>query len=283
MSNQGAIGPAGHPACGRPQQDLVLYLYGEMPEGAGDGIAGHVAACRSCADDLESFRSTLEIVDRSGIREATTLEPPLTWAALRTGLQTVQVGTSLSAPGRLLKAAAVVIVAGTAFLMGRYWDDVSPAGAGGSSLGRAYVPGPAGGPPLPGVEGIRPVPQDAVWRLRVFSEETNGYLDRTRLVLLEVTNADAGPESETLRRVSRTLLRESRHARQVAEKIDDRSLADLVGRLKGILEQIALMTDQNGVTALDQIRTQVNNSGVLVELEILSSTGEPWPTEKART
>ncbi|HET6372894.1 MAG TPA: hypothetical protein VFG76_06285 [Candidatus Polarisedimenticolia bacterium] len=226
--------------------------------------------------------ATFETIDRSGLDSALArIRPPLTWSTLRAELSSSRAQAPSPALGdrsgpRFLKAAAVLLIAGAAFVLGRSWDALTPTGLQQSSVG---VPPPSlreGGP-----DSGRP--EDAGWRLKTFSQETNGYLDRSRLVLLELSNSEAAEDSEALRTASRGLLRENPHARQVADKIDDPRIEELVKRLQGVLEEIARLSVPADGRSIDRIRSYVNDSGVLMQLEIMSATSDRWVEPRPRT
>ena len=88
------------------------------------------------------------------------------------------------------KVAPVVLIAGAAFVLGRSWDSLAPNGRLASAVGVPKLSNEASrGPDERRLS-------DAGWRLKTFSQETNGYLDRSRLVLLELSNSEATEDSD---------------------------------------------------------------------------------------
>ena len=256
------FGTSGPKPCNSIQQDLVPFLYGELPDHRGDAIEAHLRSCASCKEELASFRSTLDLVDSAGLVEMATHSEPGDWIGLRDRLLEARSPAAVSWTGHLLRAAAILVVVGSSFILGRNWDSVAPGQP-------PAIPDDASGP-----EDLPSRFQDGSWRLRVFSEQTNGYLDRTRLVLLELANTDGTPVPGMIRNASRSLLKENAHARQVAHRVRDPLIEGLLDELATILDQIAKATDEDDRTSTEKLRTYVNDSGVLLQLEIMSAASD---------
>ena len=262
----------GSASCDSMEQELILFLYDEVSSDRRTEVEGHLRTCAGCTEDLASFRSVLDTIDRANLGQMATREGAGDWPSLRAMILSTGVPSHRPSVSPLLKAAAIVVLAGATFVLGRNWDSIAP-----DSLRDAFnlasastaMVSPEGRTP----QGS-PEEHNTGWRLRVFSEETNGYLDRTRLVLLEVANTGGTPMPGPIREASRNLLRENPHARQVAGRIEDPRIEELVGQLEGILREIAQLSDTGDSTTIDRIRAYVNNSGVLLQLEIFSSASD---------
>ena len=81
------------------------------------------------------------------------------------------------------------------------------------------------------------------------------------------------PVPGTIRKASATLLEENAHARQVAHRIRDKDIEQLLDELATILGQIARLTDHDD-TSTERVRTYVNDSGVLLQLELFSAASD---------
>jgi len=223
--------------CSYLEQDLVLYLYDELPSSRRAAVDDHLSGCDRCRSEVGVYRQTLGAVDRARIPQvAASAAPPdweAEWRALERSLGSARSGPSwsgfLSSP--LLKAAVVLLVAGVSFTAGRQWDSgLSPLLLSRLSNGIG-VPGPAADSLI--------VPQDSVTRMRLFSEQTHGYLDRSRMVLLEFANGREAATSSALREASSNLLRETKAARRVAGQMADPRIEGLLAQVEGILGQIS--------------------------------------------
>jgi hypothetical protein len=157
--------------------------------------------------------------------------------------------------GWWMKAAAAIAIAGASFLAGTRFP----------SLVRRDAPGPV----RPAQGQPESAPLDAESQVRAFSERTGGYLNRSRLVLLEIANAETASQSGMLQEITRKLLRESREAHQVADQMADPRFEEIVARLEGILREASRLSDWGDAPAVQRIRGRLNDSGVLEELELL--------------
>ena len=165
----------------------------------------------------------------------------------------------------------MVLLAGMAFLLGRYWDRVAPAG--GSTAGL-----PAGAV-TPDASAALLDPQT---RLTRFVSQTDGYLRKSHLVLLEFANGEAAQDPAALTQVSRALAKETRKAEQIAAQLADARIQGLVSRLGAALGAVAALeaSDHEG---RDRARQLINESGVLEELEILDTVAGSAAMERTRT
>jgi hypothetical protein len=133
---------------------------------------------------------------------------------------------------------------------------------------------------------LQPTPaaeQGTASHLRKFSQETNGYLDRTRLVLLEFANADASSDSGVLREASLVLLAESRRAQKVADRIADPRIEEIMVRLEGILRDITRLSEAGDAASMDRIKARMHDSGVLLQLEMMSVASDRIAAAGPRT
>ncbi len=264
------------PPCDSLQQDLLLYLYEDLPPARHSEIRVHLGTCGRCREELESFRATLGAVDAAGLFREATVEDPGSWAALERRIRLSEGNARRGLPPAarfLLRAAAIVAVAALAFIAGRRWDTLEPQLAG--VLPGALRPVEALPPPHVG----RMESQSA---LQVFSRRTNDYLDRSKLVLLEFANTEEALDSPALRQASRNLAQESRVARRVAGEVADRRLEDLVTELGRILLEISRLSGPKDMATINRIRADLDASGLLDRLEIMSAGAPHVPQGRRR-
>ena len=255
-------------ACSEVDQDLLPFLYEDLPGTRKDNIQGHLAGCARCRAEVASYRETLGAVDQARLLEAAARSMPgdwdAHWHALRWRIENETVVRArrgfIMAP--MLKAAAVVLVAGASFMVGRQWESILSLGENGLTTASASRGAGTAEEPF--------VPADAEARLRLFSEHTHGYLNRSRLVLLEFANTPGAGGSRTLAAASTNLLRETKSARRVAGQLRDPRIEELLGQVETLLKEIARLSEQEDSTTINRIRSEVNDSGVLDQLELLS-------------
>jgi hypothetical protein len=254
--------------CSFQQQDLVLFLYEELPAERRPELDRHLRECAHCRAELNDFRATLHAVDRARIPQESDRRLPadwdFEWLALRARLEAARGARPWPSTASLLKAAAVILLAGASFAAGRQWN----------SLGSARDPfGPAGAGPNGGTNGAGSlsVPEDPAARLQLFSEQTHGYLNRSRIVLLEVANGREDGDADSLRKASLTLLRETTAARRIAGQMADPRIEELLAQVEGLLKEISRLSGTADPTTVNRIRSELNSSGVLTQLELLST------------
>ena len=271
--------------CSSFHQDLILFVYDDLPAEQKERLNAHLSACSRCLNQVSSIRSTLGAIDRAGIPQALAATAPVDWDAewrrLRARLEGMNArggaradampgaadareGSDRSAFSPLLKAAAVVLLAGASFVIGRNWESLSP------ELGWLGSGRPSDTRTLPSNDGLA-VPLGVEARMQYFSELTHGYLNRSRFVLLELANGHDAGDAAALREASITLLGETRAAKRVAGQLADPHIKELMTRVEGILTELSQLSDKGDVATVNRIRTEVNDSGVLTQLELLST------------
>ncbi|MFQ5700685.1 MAG: zf-HC2 domain-containing protein [Acidobacteriota bacterium] len=250
--------------CGWSSEALVLYLYGDLSASDRERMGSHLSACARCHRELDSFRETLELVDAADLRDMATFRAPGDIGELRRDLDRLKPASRGVAAYRLrafARAAAVLLLAGVSFLAGRHWEQ----------LVTTYTLLTEGTPQRPDtVPGeLHDAPGDLLDGngLLAFSKQTNGYFDRSRLVLLEFANANAATSSPALRAASQILLGETDRVRQLAHRLNDKRIERLVSALEQILRQIAALSGQGDATAIAHIKRQIDD--ILDQLEIL--------------
>lgn len=262
--------------CQDHSEDLVLYLYDELAPPEREALDTHLAICGECREELRSSRDALQTIDTARLKNMATYRLPA-WDDVEDEIVTSL--PPLPMPARplhfsaLAKAASIVLLAGAAFLAGRQWDSIGAIVTTGTSSRESTPANPLAGAdvaPLPAAAS----PGD---RMRAFSEQTHGYFQRSRLVLLEFANADQTADT-TMRAASRNLLREAPTARRVAGQIHDERIEDLVAALEQVLTRIA----SNDFTAEERVALRANVEDVLARLE-LTAPSERLAQERART
>jgi hypothetical protein len=232
------------------EQDLVLYFYGDTPNAA--AVERHLAECKECADEFGQLRATLSAIDlpipeRSADYEAqlwSTLHPRLeqseaprrsTWAAL---LQ----------PRRWAVAGALAAIVLTAFLAGRYTGREKPGEK----------------PPIiAGNNGND----------RVLMVAVGDHLDRTQMILVELTNtrAEGKVDISAERDMAQSLVNENRLYRQTAQRDKDPEIAGVLDQVERVLIDIAHRPDSVSGKELEALQQQIESQGVLFKVRVIES------------
>lgn len=257
---------------------LLLFLYDELESGERAAMEEHLRECAECARELTSLSETLATVETARLAEMATVDAPGDWEQIRARLEPALLFAAprqASSAWWMAKAAAILLLAGASFVVGRNWEDLA------LGLGLESDPGIASIDTGDG-SGVPAGPETRAEGIALFTERTHGYLNRSRMVLLEFANTDEAQHSMFLRQASRTLLEENSYARRVAGEIEDQRLEELLDDLGRILREISLLTEPGDTRAIDRIRAYVNNSGVLDQLEILSTPVERLASQRSR-
>ena len=278
MTSTGSRPPAS--GCPVSSEQLLLQIYDESTPDVARRIESHLADCAPCRAEFASLRETLDTVDRAELASMAEAmahrDTPGAWNNIASRLRP-DGAVFAESPRRptpyWLQAAAVLLIAGASFLAGATW--MSP----GNKANQRYPKQAdrAGGSPAPQPAMDAREARDPAAALREFTTRTHGYLNRSRIVLLEIANADTGSDSSMLREATRSLLDETRDARQIAGQIPDSKLDDLLGSLESILIELSELSDWGDEATVKRIRDQVNESGLLEQIEILT----PPPTHLA--
>jgi len=268
--------------CQELGEDLVLHLYDELSEAERTALDSHLAICNDCREELRSSRDALQTIDSARIDQMATFRLP-SWDDLEDELAFSLAPLPLAAKPRrfggmstMAKAASILLLAGGAFIAGLQWNSIADAIVQTASTSRTAQPPH----PLDGTaSGAAPLPAvaSAGDRMRAFTEQTHGYFQRSRLVLLEFANSDQISDG-TMSAASRNLLRETASARRVAGQIHDERIQDLVVTLEEILTRIA----SNDTDAAERARLRSDVEDLLGRLE-LTAPPERFAQERSRT
>jgi hypothetical protein len=223
------------------EEDLILLHYGE----AEDPLAAeaHLRECPSCTAAQEQLRRTLALLpaDEPPARDAA--YGSRVWARLRPRLEGV---VSLSGPvqrrGRVWPTHLVSWGALAASLTFAFW------------LGRQFPGGPAPEP---------------VVRERILLVALGEHLERSRMVLAEVTNAEDPAQVANDRQWAGSLVAENRLYRQAAARSGDAAAASLLEELERVLAEVANGPDELSPRQLQELRTRIEERGLLFKVKVV--------------
>ena len=234
------------------EEDLILHYYGEED---GDALAAeqHLEICAECRAFYASLQRVLNVVDsmpvppRGPDYEAELwgrVEPHI--AARRGWWRT------WSAPWRW--AAVSTACAGLmviAFLAGRSW------------------PARPGAPVAPATMASA----DPQAGERVLLLAVGDYLERSQMVLIEISNANPKQALDISAEQERAadLISESRLYRQTAAHTGDATVAALLDELDPVLLEIAHAPSQLSAAEATDLRHRLETDGVLFKVRVLGS------------
>jgi hypothetical protein len=225
------------------EEDLILHFYGDGAEAA--AIEAHLASCPDCGHRFAAWGATLRAVVDEPVPDRGADYGARVWERLRPGLAEERAARApLFRRFRVPLALAASLVA--AFLLGR------------SSLPPREEPTP----PLPGPA-----------RERILLLAVGDHLERSRMVLLELVNADpkAPVDVSAEQRSVGELVAASRLYRQSARRAGDMGVASVLDDLERILIEVA-----NGPATLSPaeaaaLRQRLERQGTLFKMRVIGT------------
>ena len=234
------------------EQDLVLYFYGDVPDAASVEI--HLAECKSCADEFAQLRATLSAIDLPIPERAPDYEAQL-WSTLRPRLEVAEAPArsawaAMLQPRHWITAGALALIIVAAFLAGRI-SNTNMHSTG--DLGKVDRPKSGGD--------------------RVLMVAVGDHLDRTEMILVELTNtrAEGKVDISAERDAAQSLVNENRLYRQTAQRDKDPEIAGVLDQVERVLIDIAHRPDSVSGKELEALQHQIESQGVLFKVRVIES------------
>jgi len=235
------------------EEQMILHYYGEEP---GDETAGtfaiecHLEECGECRSLYSSLQRVLNIVDSMLVPDQPADYGAQVWQRIRRELP-VRRGPFAFLPAPWRWAAAGVAFAAllvTAFVAGRFY----PSARRGAQM--AAVTDPQGSE-------------------RVLRAAVSDYLERSQMVLAELTNADPKDIMDISAEQERAgdHVTETRLYRQTATRTGDTRIAGLLDELERVLVDIRNSPSQVTPAELEAFRQRLESEGILFKIRVLGS------------
>jgi hypothetical protein len=148
--------------------------------------------------------------------------------------------------GRLLAAAAILILLAGAFFAGRV---THPDPGTAATAAAAATP----------------------FRERVLLADLGEHLDRSQMMLIELVSGDVSRDAATERARAEQLASANRLYRQTAAATGNVALAAVLDELERVLVDIAASPDAWPATDREQVRERIDSKGLLFKVRVLSS------------
>lgn len=169
----------------------------------------------------------------------------------------------------LLRAAAGLFLVSLAFSAGYIWRGDLPEGTGPGEDLRAGSSSRVIAPPVRGASG-----GNYFDNLDDFTRDTHNFLRRTRMLLMEFTNLGQDSDPTFFSVASGSLLAEVDGYREVAARMQNRKLSELLDQIGGILRAMSSVTPENKARVVADIRATLDLTGLVATLEILHAAVE---------
>ena len=230
------------------EEELILLHYGEAEDRS--AAEGHLRECPACAASREQLARALALVpaDEPPARDAA--YGSRVWARLRPRLE----GGDGSLPTRIdemrpRKEARRFLPQHLAS-----WGALAASLALAFWLGRQFPGGETAGP---------------VVRERILLVALGEHLERSRMVLAEVTNAQDPAEVSKDRRWAESLVAENRLYRQAAVRSGDTAAASLLDELERVLAEVANGPDELSQRQLEELRARIEERGLVFKVKVV--------------
>ncbi len=229
------------------EEQLILHYYGEE----GDALAAeqHLEECENCRDLFSSLQRVLNVVDSLPVPDPGLGYEARVWSQVEGKLP---VRRRLRAPVFSWRwAAACAAMAGllvAAFLAGRFYPQA------GKPQAMASSPDPGHGE-------------------RVLLVAVGDYLERSQMVLIELTNAHPHGTLDITSQQERAgdLVSESRLYRQTAEHTGDSAVAGVLEELDRVLLDITHAPSKMSPDELENLRQRLEAEGILFKIRVMGS------------
>jgi hypothetical protein len=216
-------------------------------------VQEHLRACAECRAALEKIEAVFAAMDSLPVPDPGENYGQRVWAAISPRLPEKQPRwwESFFAPRRLVAAGAFAAIVAAAFIAGRL-------------IGR---------PPLPpaGTETV----DTAKVRERVLVVAVGDHLDKSEMILIELSNAQPNPGSGKLVNISseqrraEDLLEENRLYRQTALKEGDQAMASTLDELERTLLDIANSPDEVTPARFAAMQKRLESRGILFKVRVV--------------
>ncbi len=236
------------------EEQLVLFYYGESAEAV--EIESHLKECETCRDEFRAVQLVLNTVDSAPVPERGADYGREVWQRIE--------GRIGHRPRRSVwrwwvwAPAMATLVIG-AFLAGRFSHTERSTG------------------PLTATVNSQQASQQSNQQIRerILLVAVGDHLERSQMVLAELSNAPAGKGKLDIsdeRQIAADLLDDNRLYRQTATSTGDKRVASVLDDLENVLMEIAHSPTEVSSEQLDELRQQIQERGLLFKVRVLGSS-----------
>jgi len=256
------------------EHQLLEYRYGDAIDAS--AVEQHLRECADCRKSYEALKQVLAFVDALPVADPGANYETRLWRSISPKLERPGIDwsawTAWLSPKRLIPIGAVAALVLAAFLAGRYWHRVEPAGP--TNLSSAQPIGPAPG------QSAENKNQGQV-RERILLVAVGDHLDSAQSILLEISNAEADGSGNSKNKEvdisqqqqrAEDLVSSNRLYRQTALKTGDTMVASVLDDLEPILLEIAHSPSKVSAAQLDELQQGIEARGLLLKVRVLDST-----------
>ena len=230
------------------EEEIIAYREGEPRERK--VIMRHMSECEECRAQLERLESVLAALDEMPVPDPGEDYGQRVWQKIAPRLPKRRAWdwSAWFEPRRLVAAGALAAVILAAFLAGRFLPRKGPA---------------------------IPEPSAEVVRERVLLVAVGSHLDRSEMILVELSNAQPAAKSHQLINISteqrraENLINENRLYRQTAQQQGDAALAGVLDDLERVLLDFARSPQEVTPAQFETIQRRIEARGILFKVRVV--------------
>ena len=226
------------------EEQFVLYYYGE--QGAGDSVEAHLHECEACRRTYQNLQLVLNSVNAFPVPERPANYGEAVWKRVAQQTGAARKHGFLGAWRILAWAPVMALLLTLAFLTGRYWPAKPQA----------------------------PVVAQATVRERILLVAVGDHLERSQMVLAELTHAPGGRGQIDISQEQKTaadLLDTNRLYRQTANETGDRAVESVLDELERVLVEIANSPAQVSSQHLLELQQRIRDQGLLFKVRVIGN------------
>jgi hypothetical protein len=247
-------------------EQLILYHYHD-----GDDLETakrHLASCAECQSRLDAIEDVLKQVVTPSLPERGPGYGSEVWNRIRAELPELNTRQqSWLAMPRWAWAGVVAVLLVVVFLMGRYSSQKQPPN---NVAINSNIP-------------TQPAAQQV--RERVLLVAVGDHLDRSQMLLVELTHASGSGEIDISREQQRAieLTDANRLYRTTAQQVGDTSIVNLLDDLERVLLQVGHQPSSITAGELKKIQDSIQSQGILFKVRVVRSNVREQSAQRPRT
>jgi hypothetical protein len=231
------------------EEQLVLLYYGEAADAA--PIESHLSECEQCRAEYRAVQTVLNTVDSAPVPERGADYGSAVWKRIerRAGARSRGLGSVLRLPrwfGWWMWAPVAAGLLVLAFFAGR----ISRRPEAPTTIASGQV------------------------RERILLVAVGDHLERSQMVLAEISNAPSGKGKIDIsdeQRMAEDLLDSNRLYRQTANSTGEKGMANVLDDLERMLLEIANGPSQLDPAQLNELRQEIEDRGLLFKIRVIGS------------
>ncbi len=235
-------------------EDMVMHYYGEADDLRRAGA--HLAECEECRRAFDELSMTLQAMTAIEVPDRDDSYGAQVWSRIQPRLEVLE--------ARSWRQQA------SAFFT---WPRIATAGALAVLVVASYVAGRSSVPPTVTREPQRTEAALASVRERILLVAVGEHLERSRVVLAEISNRDGGGPADISSEqvIANDLVASNRLYRQAAIRNGEPAVASVLEDLERVLVEIANSPSSPSHDDLTRLREQIQSEGLLFKVTVMGA------------